>query len=165
MDKVLQKPFKQADINKIVHEITLHGVVRNEDKVSKTILHAPRDNGLEAQPEIDEGVIDNLKRLARDTDNKELFQKLLDGYAEQMKEKLKNLSTLSTHENLSEIASIAHAIKSMSANIGAAWVREKASELEVRAKESELADIPDTKAAIELCFYSFLEKIKQNESV
>ena len=163
MDKVLQKPFKQTDINNIVHEISHHRVIKPTETHSREMLNALRDKGVEDQPEIDEGVVDNLKRLACDTGNKELFQKLLEGYAEQMKEKLKELNTLSTHDDLPEIASIAHAIKSMSANIGAAWVREKASELESGAKKSELEKIPDIKAAIECCFYSFLEKIKQSE--
>ncbi len=155
IDKVLQKPFKQADITAVLDEFThpscgeilLSPNCNNEAK-------AHQSGGSTA--EVDEDVINGLRRLAAQTSNHELIKRLLEGYSDQMNSKLKELGEEEHPINVERVAGIAHAMKSMSANMGAALVKEEALMLEKEAKENCITDFEAHRKRIERAFTSFM---------
>lgn len=154
MDKVLQKPFKQADITGLLSEFvptdTLHSKPQYASKRQPDI--SCNDD---CSTELDEHVIDGLRRLAKQTSNPTLIQRLLEGYTEQMTVKLEELEDEVT--STQHIARIAHAIKSMSANMGAALVKEEAAKLEKEAKEGCITDLQAHQERLRSAYASFLQ--------
>ena len=155
MDKVLQKPFKQADITGVLDEYTQVSRVEGLPALESD-GEAGAHQSTHTNAEIDENVINGLRRLASQTSNPELIMRLLEGYSEQMSNKLGELGEEESKTNAEHIASIAHAIKSMSANMGAALVREEASKLEKEAKENRIADFEAHRERIRGAFASFM---------
>ena len=156
MDKVLQKPFKQTDITELLQDFApLTGSARapHNDPYRQSNPVESENPGTE----LDEDVIDGLRRLAAQTSNETLIQRLLEGYCEQMSAKLEELDEETSATNTATIGKIAHAIKSMSANMGAARVREEALKLEKEAKEDCIADLEVHRDRIKEAYASFLQ--------
>jgi signal transduction histidine kinase/CheY-like chemotaxis protein/HPt (histidine-containing phosphotransfer) domain-containing protein len=159
MDKVLQKPFKQADINDLLREFV---PLKDQRQPSQSDAYLQPDvlKSEESSTELDEDVIDGLRRLATQTSNETLIQRLLEGYREQMGAKLDELDDEKNAIDSVEIARIAHAIKSMSANMGAARVKEEALKLETEAKEDCITDLQAHRERIKEAYGSFLERAR-----
>ncbi|MEQ8265328.1 two-component regulator propeller domain-containing protein [Pseudohaliea sp.] len=156
MDKVLQKPFKQADITAVLDEFTQEDYMENPPATSSDIEFEV-DPSVHVGAQVDENVINGLRRLAAQTSNPELIKRLLEGYSEQMSSKLEDLVAEESTVDAEKIASIAHAIKSMSANMGAALVKEEAFKLEKEAKENSIADFEAHRERISSAFTSFMQ--------
>ncbi|KGE04766.1 hybrid sensor histidine kinase/response regulator [Pseudohaliea rubra] len=156
MDKLLQKPFKQADIILILDEFgppMLTGGHPYKETESQQLSPFFVDSGTE----IDDTVIDGLRRLAAQTSNSKLLESLLEGYHDQMQQKLFELDAETTSMNAANVATIAHAIKSMSANMGAILVREIAQRLEEEAKAGWVSDFEKQHESIKCAFMSFMK--------
>jgi signal transduction histidine kinase/ligand-binding sensor domain-containing protein/CheY-like chemotaxis protein/HPt (histidine-containing phosphotransfer) domain-containing protein len=160
MDKVLQKPFKQADITAVLDEYTQ--VNRAEGlQAAEFSMGTGGHQSVNVSAEVDENVISGLRRLASQTSNPELIIRLVEGYSEQMTSKLEELGEEESKINAEHIASIAHAIKSMSANMGAALVKEEAFKLEKEAKEDCISDFEAHQERIRSAYTSFMKIAKQ----
>jgi HPt (histidine-containing phosphotransfer) domain-containing protein len=90
-----------------------------------------------------------------------LLDKLVDGYREQMKEKLEMLESAAKREDVKMIYSSAHAIKSMSSNIGAEKVRLISAGIEKNAKAGIAINLARDVADLEIANYDFLTAISE----
>ncbi len=89
---------------------------------------------------------------------------LLAGYKSQVFEKIANLENSISRLSSEEVRKDAHAIKSMSANIGAELVRQAASAIEESAKLGIIEDSHDSIDALSALVDNYLEAIRQYRS-
>ena len=163
MDQVLQKPFKQADINDLLRNFVPIDALGYTQETEPHI-HSDLPRNEKSTTELDENVIEGLRRLAKQTSNETLIQQLIEGYLEQMAVKLEELDTGENAVDAEQVARVAHAIKSMSANMGAARVKVEALKLEKEAKEDCIIDLQAHRGRIKDAFASFIE-IAENISL
>ncbi len=104
----------------------------------------------------DMSAINNIKEVERQTGNS-LLSDLFGGFQIQMEEKLPDLRRHVEDQNPDELYRSAHAIKSMSANIGADKVRLISSRIESNAKEKELSNVNSDLEMLVEAYREFLE--------
>ncbi|MEM1404674.1 MAG: two-component regulator propeller domain-containing protein [Pseudomonadota bacterium] len=114
----LRKPFTAALLAGVLEKVAS----------SKSTESTP---AAEIADMIDEDVVENFRSLEKPGENS-LVTQLLDGYREQAWEKLGELSKAIASADTEEIRKSAHALKSMSANIGAVSVKKLAERIEQR---------------------------------
>ena len=143
MDDFISKPFTLGDINSA---LTAHGFVArssprtaeaNDARRSPVLastelntLHSPSRS--KAEP-IDREVLSQLVALDQ-TASSELLQNILNGFDEQIAAKLDELRSVVRSGDLEGLRRCAHAIKSMSANVGAKAIAHRFSSIESGAK-------------------------------
>ena len=128
MDLIIQKPFSTKLINDVVE-----GVVQEKRKITEQCRHADTLSSIGDNADVlDESVMRSFDVLANDA-NAINPSELATAFTEQLNTKLALLGELSDTKCSGFIANNAHAIKSMSASIGAARIREAASALENNA--------------------------------
>lgn len=124
MDGFLTKPFTTSDLEDTINrlQITSKRIISSKHKLTERQVGAP-DQALEFD------VLNNLKRLARES-NDELISKLTSGFSTQLQQKIKELRGSIEAEDREKLRTTAHAIKSMSANMGAKEIRATSEALE-----------------------------------
>ncbi|WP_169729142.1 two-component regulator propeller domain-containing protein [Congregibacter litoralis] len=128
MNGLLTKPFTTHDLRKALESF---GVLSEMEASSTTSAqkNIGINQALVTQDEVlDTDVLTNFKRLS--VDSEELIPKLIEGFSSQFTEKLKELETCIQNKDRENLRTVAHAIKSMSANMGAIEIRAAADELE-----------------------------------
>ena len=80
---------------------------------------------------------------------------LFKGFSTQMEEKLTHLDSLNGVSNSEDYRAAAHAIKSMSANMGAEIVRQIAAELESAARRNEDESYPQLTRDLKTAYAEF----------
>jgi HPt (histidine-containing phosphotransfer) domain-containing protein len=107
---------------------------------------------------INEMALNNIRQVENQT-GKSILPSLIDGYEQQMRTKLSELSEELDRKDSIAVYKIAHAIKSMSANIGAEKVRSISATIEIKSKENELSFALDMTPALHNAFQEFLNEI------
>jgi len=141
MDHYLTKPYSITDISQVLSQFS---------EQNPTIPHSKPDN-VEEPPQISEissadnevfdlAAIESIKAIEEQTGNP-LIQPVFDGFVGQMQEKLTALDSQFKSDNFEEIPKTAHAIKSMSANLGAKQLRLLSAKLEHDLKNGKLSEI------------------------
>ena len=103
--------------------------------------------------------INNIREVEQKT-GKLLLPSILEGFASQMHEKLQGLSQNIGKGDAGQINRIAHAIKSISANIGAEKVRLISSNMEAECRGGELTDAHESIASLSEAFEEFVEQFR-----
>lgn len=128
MDRFVSKPFSYEEIRFI-----LDSFFGNHSGCKPAEFDAVPACSLvdEEQPVLDADAIRNIRALEEQT-GRVIYEKVIEKFSEQFMEKLTQLISAinSTNYDYEEVASLGHAIKSMSANVGASRVRECASIIE-----------------------------------
>jgi signal transduction histidine kinase/ligand-binding sensor domain-containing protein/CheY-like chemotaxis protein/HPt (histidine-containing phosphotransfer) domain-containing protein len=130
MDDFVPKPFTLTDISEALEKWT-QGSSRHKS-TANDLWELPAQTNTAASS-IDVGTLSQLAKLNRSS-NGELAPKLLSSFEQQINGKLDELRSTDAACNPVHIRSIVHAIKSMSANMGAKHISEYFGELEARAK-------------------------------
>ncbi|AQA18248.1 hypothetical protein BST95_08400 [Halioglobus japonicus] len=135
MDHFISKPFSIDDIKGALDISTRSGL--------KDIQFTNNTNSLEVvdlhQDIFDEKAISTILEVEKST-GKPLLFKVFDGYREQFAQKLSQIEHCIESNDFTEIARTAHAIKSLSANVGAIKVRGISATIEEGAKKNEDTD-------------------------
>lgn len=156
MDNVLEKPFTRAEIE--------HTISKYLSQVTDTATMRPQqfeDNMLINKQEIiDKSVIDGLFEIQEKTGS-DIVIKVFNGYKTQMKDAIKELKLLSHEHNSTGVKSLAHGIKSMSANVGAAMVKEDAARLEDILLSDNLGNFVTVCESIEKNYQLFIKTFEQ----
>jgi CheY-like chemotaxis protein/HPt (histidine-containing phosphotransfer) domain-containing protein len=161
MDGLLTKPFTiselRAVIDRSVNKTDSHDTSR--DVLNSSPLSHPNQIAAETNSEVmDLNAIGNIQEIENQT-GRPILPSLLEGFVSQMNEKIAELTDLTATNNSESVCKVAHAIKSMSANIGAEKVRNLSGNLEAAAKSGE-TEIELT-AEIEIISSAFEEFVQE----
>jgi len=142
MNLFLSKPFTFEDIKKILESYFARDLAQNVQGVdgSDSSSDVSRDESA-----VDVSAVKNIRSLEAQT-GRMIFEKVLEKFDEQFSEKLIDLESALNivPYDYDRVASLGHAIKSMSANVGAASVRAYASDMERFSKDkSKVFDVSD----------------------
>jgi signal transduction histidine kinase/ligand-binding sensor domain-containing protein/CheY-like chemotaxis protein/HPt (histidine-containing phosphotransfer) domain-containing protein len=145
MDDYIAKPFTISDIrNALEMYVGLNGTFISPQPGAqpKPMLPSTEKRGPGENTQIiNFKAVANIQEVERHT-GKKILATIYSGFLEQMDEKLYELREPLIATDLSKITGLAHAIKSMCANIGADRVREVSSDLEQTAREGNIDNFP-----------------------
>lgn len=136
MNDFLSKPFTLHDIRKVINEYIEFDINHSID--TKLTITPNEDNNNQSDDSVDSEIfnakaIESIREIEKQT-GKPLLPSLLEGFESQMDLKLEELSSHISLEDSQNAYRTAHAIKSMSANIGAEKVRQISATIESDAK-------------------------------
>lgn len=136
MDGLVRKPFSAQDLDEAIRIYCMRGEVTGDTVASSaaTFQDGPE---LSLEASLDFDVIDGLKKLDQEGIGSALLQKLQEGFSAQFVEKLRLLRSEISNMNRTDIKSHAHAIKSMSANMGARKLRGIAETIEQNSRTAD----------------------------
>jgi signal transduction histidine kinase/ligand-binding sensor domain-containing protein/CheY-like chemotaxis protein/HPt (histidine-containing phosphotransfer) domain-containing protein len=159
MDRYLTKPFRIEDIRDVLEtywavEFSIeNSKVRSDELVSYTPTTTEKES---PDPDvINLRSIENIISVERQTGNS-ILPKLLIGFDKQMTEKIIELNEALFCGDFRSVSAAAHAIKSMSANLGAEKVRLISADIETRSKLGDLEHLNSGIAKIEAAYKEFL---------
>jgi CheY-like chemotaxis protein/HPt (histidine-containing phosphotransfer) domain-containing protein len=163
MNHYLSKPFSIADIKKTLakylgqkfpEEINWKLEVPKAD--STNLAKAPIGGN---QAIVNSAAIENILEVERQTGNS-ILASIFDGFVDQMDEKLEEIQLNCSNMDNRSVYRSAHAIKSMSANIGAEKVRSISAEIESVGRNNNLADIDAKLDKLKVAYSEFVDHFK-----
>jgi signal transduction histidine kinase/ligand-binding sensor domain-containing protein/CheY-like chemotaxis protein/HPt (histidine-containing phosphotransfer) domain-containing protein len=164
MNYYITKPFSVADIESAIQNFsdennTLVKRLNNQ----KTLLsrqETPKEPNKDIEADIfNYSAIDSIREIEKQT-NKSILPSIFDGYMGQMTDKFSELEVaIDTKDSLS-LYRTAHAIKSMSANMGAEKVRLVSSQIEAMGREDNLDNISLKVKELEFAYREFVSEFK-----
>jgi signal transduction histidine kinase/CheY-like chemotaxis protein/HPt (histidine-containing phosphotransfer) domain-containing protein len=159
MNHFLPKPFTLSDLSSVLN-IYVEKPSEKEKHEEEPIKQEIDGESLliknyQNHDVLNFSAINGIKDIERKTGNS-ILQELLDGFSSQMKEKFAELDYFSKDTDMDSIYKTAHAIKSMSANIGAEKVTAIGSEMEKKAKNGEEINIGAYIEALNAAYEEFL---------
>jgi HPt (histidine-containing phosphotransfer) domain-containing protein len=103
--------------------------------------------------------VNNIREVEKQT-GKSILPSILDGFEQQMGTKLTEISDNLREQEADALFRNAHAIKSMSANIGAEKVRSISAQIEVQAKGGDLEGMGQKLATLSSAYEEFLKEFR-----
>lgn len=165
MDHYITKPFSIPDLDKVLSSF----IGLNKDVLAKTEPNQQQVNDLatiKTKTEdrqisnfdeiIDVAALNNILEVERLTE-KPILKTIFNGFTEQMQEKLNDLEQRIANTDSEGLYKTAHAIKSMSANIGAKEVRRISSEMETIARSGSIEGISSCLIELKNAYAVFLK--------
>jgi signal transduction histidine kinase/CheY-like chemotaxis protein/HPt (histidine-containing phosphotransfer) domain-containing protein len=160
MDDYLTKPFSISELQKtIIQHVSSrcgHAISVSENTykdANTTVLPKLREV---AQDTLNLRAIENIRAIESQT-GKPLLPSILDGFVRQMDEKLSEIYSHADHGDSERLYRTAHAIKSMSANIGAERVRIISANIEKNARNGILDDVDKSIEELKVSYEVFVE--------
>ena len=161
MDGYLTKPFSISDIQKNI-ERHLHTELSKIDAAysidAEVDGNEPIPKNKESSSEskvLDLVAIENIREIERQT-GRQLLPSIFEGYIKQMEEKLKEIELNIHAADGVSLYRTAHAMKSMSANIGAYKVKSISAFIEEKGRENEILGLSESVAALTEAYHEFL---------
>ncbi len=159
MDDYLTKPFSISELQKTIFQYISKQPNRPESlPINTTIESEPADPSKlsEAVSDIiNTRAIDNILSIESQT-GKPLLPSILDGFIRQMGEKLTEIAANAAEKDSERLYRTAHAIKSMSANIGAERVRVISASIEKNARNGIIDNIDQSITELEISYDDFV---------
>lgn len=155
MNDVLEKPFTRLEIERTISSYLAESALNSAKSGSP--IETKRSPISSAT--LDEAVISGLFEIQEQTGS-EIVSKVFLGYRKQMDNAIPELHALNNAQNFKALKSLAHGIKSMSANIGAIKVKEDAQKLE-EALLGENGQVEDLCSSIERSYGAFIVKFQE----
>jgi signal transduction histidine kinase/ligand-binding sensor domain-containing protein/CheY-like chemotaxis protein/HPt (histidine-containing phosphotransfer) domain-containing protein len=161
MNNYLTKPFS---ISELTEALTYHirsGFKRQASasqlgRMDHTpdLLHTNSNHDV-----ISISAVNNIREVEKQT-GKSILPSILDGFEQQMSTKLTEISDNLREQEADALFRNAHAIKSMSANIGAEKVRSISAQIEVQAKGGDLEGIGQKLTTLSSAYEEFLKEFR-----
>lgn len=165
MNGYISKPFTMSDIAQWTGRCRPKDS-HNADFNSSTFNSLKQDKS-EAQPAkndiFNKAAIDSILEVEKQT-GKPLLAPIFSGYQEQMNGKVEQLRSEIAKNDSVCIYKSAHAIKSMSANIGAKRIIEISAAIEARGRRNDLSGLIDEMQALEAAYKEFVENFRSDYS-
>lgn len=170
MNGYMNKPFSLSDIRYFLklhlNSDDIENAMNESRASSQSIARTSSEPENAKVAKLDESEILNLSAISsiRDIEHqtgKPLLPSIFDGYVEQMAEKLSDLALSIEASDTSAMYKTAHAMKSMSANIGAEKVRQVCSEIERKGRNGELKNIELLAQSLKDAYSEFLSEFRQ----
>lgn len=168
MDGFLTKPFSLHDIEIHIGRVT----ETSQTETMRAIRQSNReelDRGPETEssnvaPNVSDilnvSAIKSIQDVEKQT-GKSILDSIFEGYTAQMQEKLVELEESIIQSNISSIYKTAHAIKSMSANMGAKKITIISSNMEIKGRAGDLASMRSDFNNLEFAYQEFLVCFKE----
>jgi len=161
MDGYLTKPFSIPDIQKCI-EVHLHQEFSDCEMLvginGNCVQQVECSNASETEFKIvNLAAIESIKDIERKT-GKQLLPFIFAGYVDQMGEKLRDIEREILAQDATSIYRTAHAIKSMSANIGANRVIQISSQIEKKGRENKLVGLAEAMIVLTDAYNEFVEE-------
>ena len=163
MNGYIKKPFSIHDIEST---LTMH-LGKSSTILGQTEAPEPSNSVASAAvPKPDEGsdifnlsAINSILDVERQT-GKPLLSSIFDGYIDQMSEKLQELEDSIGDQDSTRIYRTAHAIKSMSANIGADRVRQLSADIEEQGRNNNIGDLGESIPTLINAYEEFVSQFR-----
>lgn len=155
MDAFIGKPFTVNDIRGALEkcmETPVLGDLRVDSSADDSAIESDDIKDQVASPE----VLKQLISIDKSPD-KSLCRSLLEGFDEQLEQKVSELEDAITRSCVNDVRTCAHAIKSMSANLGAKQLVEEFSSVEIDAKAGRISVKADIASWVECKKAAYLE--------
>jgi HPt (histidine-containing phosphotransfer) domain-containing protein len=104
--------------------------------------------------------INNIREVEEQT-GKPLLPSILSGFTKQMDEKIHDISKSLESGDVDELYRTAHAIKSMSANIGAENVRSISASIEAKGRSGDISDGSNSISLLKIAYKEFVERFEE----
>ena len=141
MDHHLTKPFSVSDLDNVFTIFHKKTIAKDSSPKAATKTNTSEDAPDTENTEIfNMSALENIREVEKQT-GKDILPQLFQGFVTQMNEKLRELEGFIKDDNSSDTYKTAHAIKSMSANMGAQQVKIFASRIETMAKNENLQEL------------------------
>jgi CheY-like chemotaxis protein/HPt (histidine-containing phosphotransfer) domain-containing protein len=161
MNGYLGKPFSISDIQKIIESHLppeFSDTYKFEGNGTNYFQQAECSSAGKSESKIlNLSAIESIRDVERQT-GKQLLPSIFEGYIRQMEEKLRDIERDILTQDGTSIYRTAHAIKSMSANIGADKVRNISSQIEKKARENELSMLAEAIIVLAEAYHEFVEE-------
>ena len=166
MDAYLTKPFSISELSQSIQQfeeqIANRKTMETNSKLVTKIEQIEETTSSQADinPEIfNIRAINNIREIEQQT-GKILLPSILDGFTNQMQEKLTEISNDLRSGDPDKLYRTAHAIKSMSANIGAEKVRSISAEVEGIGRSGNIATVGTSLLEISEAYEEFVREFR-----
>jgi CheY-like chemotaxis protein len=167
MDAYLTKPFSISEISESIG--TFENAIKDRKKKPESPepdAAATNDSKPGVKHEINTEIfniraINNIREVEEQT-GRSLLPSILDGFTTQMHEKLEEISENLKEGNPEKLYKTAHAIKSMSANIGAERVRSISAEVEVFGRAGKIGSLSELLLELSAAYEEFIQEFRTN---
>jgi CheY-like chemotaxis protein len=162
MEDYLTKPYSLSQLSNVLENFIGY---RPSAQTRNHNATEPSKSGVEIAPGQDDTevlnitALNNIREVEKQTGNK-ILPTLYDGFVSQMVEKLDELSADYQSRNHDSLYRTAHAIKSMSANIGAEKVKNISSHIESLGRNGDLQGIEELIVNLGDAYQEFLDAFK-----
>jgi CheY-like chemotaxis protein len=166
MDGYLSKPFSISELSNSIRSF--------EHRISKAVsITSPVDDRIKQMNELGQNetnvnsdifnirAINNIREVEAQT-GKILLPSILEGFKSQMQKKLVEIVTNLNDSDLEQLYRTAHAIKSMSANIGAERVRTISAEIEISGRNGVTVGVENLLLELSKAYDEFIEEFQSN---
>ena len=166
MDDYLTKPFSLSELRNSISGLEKTIVDRRRLPTQRNVIHEPPTRSSNPEKQIDAEIfnikaINNIREVEQQT-GRSLLPSILDGFTIQMQEKLSEMSDNLKEGDHEKLYRTAHAIKSMSANIGAERVRSISAEVEVFGRNGNIGPVPESIMALSAAYEEFVEEFSSS---
>lgn len=172
MDHYITKPFSIPDLETVLSSFL--GLDRKGFSENRLVLPSTgkteivetnlgRDGAKNLDEIFEASALENILEIERQT-NKPILKTVFEGFIAQMQEKMADLESHIENSNSGELYKTAHAIKSMSANIGAKEVRRISAEIESTARNGSIDGISESSIELSKAYEVFLETFESEFS-
>jgi CheY-like chemotaxis protein len=168
MNGYMTKPFSITDIQKNI-EIHLrpenYRTLIESGTLDSGHAKTVKTKDITRESEIfNHSAIDSIRDLERLT-GKKILPSIFEGYISQMDEKLEEIKRCALSKDTASTYRTAHAIKSMSANIGAEKVRKISAAIEKKSRENDLTQANESIELLAKAYHEFVDEFETEISI
>ena len=161
MDSIVTKPFTIKSIGKCLGDWLEPAIVDNSDDIVETSTVRVKPSQKNKNELFDAVVLNNLREIAGDAFEATLKQ-LQSLYLDSAPTTFLSLAEAIASQNIKFVEESAHALRSMSMNIGATGLGEKCQSLEDAAKQKDMNFLNQNIENVAQEFYLIINTIKEN---
>ena len=166
MDAFLTKPFSISEISESINQFDQKMADRETKHTHEKLNHTVQQVEVDVSPQTDINpeifnirAINNIREVEQQT-GRILLPSILDGFTTQMQEKLAEISNDLKLGDSDKLYRTAHAIKSMSANIGAEKVRSISAEVEGLGRSGNIESVENSLLEITEAYEEFIKEFR-----
>ena len=161
MDGFLGKPFRVEDIrNVLTTHFGEHGFVEGEERHSTSRSSSGKSEASNDTGIIDEPAVSNILHIQEQT-GKAILKEVYEGFCLQMDQKISELNNDNNTLGSKNLQSLAHAVKSMSANLGAKEIKSIAGKIESDIKGGKEVDYVLARESITKAYSAFRSAFRE----
>jgi CheY-like chemotaxis protein/nitrogen-specific signal transduction histidine kinase/HPt (histidine-containing phosphotransfer) domain-containing protein len=159
MNRYLTKPFSITELTEVLRDFLGESIgtfsPAREDRKNHTATDITEDTNDPRLEIINEKAVNNIREVEKQT-GRSILPTIFEGFKSQMNEKLEELGNDLNNGDPQSLYKTAHAIKSMSANIGAEQVRRHSSSIEIIGRSGSIEDVADTIQTLKSAYEEFV---------
>lgn len=159
MNHYLTKPFSISELGDVIRTYLKGDMKTKRSKTNDTLdsdTNSVENISAFGDIVINDKAVGNILEVETQT-GKSILPAIFEGFSNQMDEKLKEIEAESKNGGYSSIYRIAHAIKSMSANIGAEKVRSISAHIELKGRNNDTGSTTEDLDKLNSAYLEFLE--------